>query len=134
MRAVNTAAHGRSTMQSTTRSELQVGNGRGRIAAAGALALLALGCTMQPRRADAPPPLNASRAAREAQINAQWQNHPVRELIARWGPPRQVLDIPGGGNPPGFLLLYPRDAGTGCVDTFSVLYGAVARVRSYHCR
>jgi hypothetical protein len=105
-----------------------------RIAAAGALALLATGCGIDPRWADAPPPLRTSRAAREREINDAWQNQTVRDLIARWGPPRLLLDIPGGGNPPGFVLVYRRDEGTGCIDTFAVMYGAVTRVRSYQCR
>jgi hypothetical protein len=32
------------------------------------------------------------------------------------------------------VLVYPRDAGTGCTDTFAVVHGSTARVRSYQCR
>lgn len=105
-----------------------------RIAAAGALALLAGGCAIDPRWAIAPDPPRASRAVRERDINGTWQNHTLRELIDEWGPPRLLLDIPGGGNPPGFVLVYPRDAATGCIDTFAVAYGPVTRVRIYQCR
>jgi hypothetical protein len=105
-----------------------------RMAAAGALALLVAGCSMDPRWADTPGPLPVSHDARERQINAAWQNHTMRELVDDWGAPRQMLDIPGGGNPPGMVLVYRRDAVTGCLDTFAVMYGDVMRVRSYQCR
>ena len=107
---------------------------RARMASAGALALLAVGCSIDPKGADAPEPPRASRAVREQQINQQWQNHTLRELVDRWGPPRQLLDIPGGGNPPGSVIVYPRDPATGCVDSFALTHGEVTRVRSYSCR
>ena len=103
------------------------------LAAAGALAVLA-GCSPGPRWEAAPEPQRALRAERERDINAAWLNQPVRALMERWGPPRQLLDIPGGGNPPGFVLVYPRDTASGCVDTFAAAYGPVTRVRSYQCR
>ena len=105
-----------------------------RIAAAGALALLAAACSTEPRMGDMPEPVRASRAERERQINAEWQNHTLRELVERWGPPHQMLNIPGGGNPPGFVLVYLRDEGSGCIDAFAVAYGDVTRVRLYQCR
>jgi hypothetical protein len=112
-----------------------VGHSRARIAAAGAaLAWLAAGCSIDPRWQGAPAPLPTSRMARERQINDEWQNHTLLELIDRWGPPRQMLEIPGGGNPPGFVLVYGRDEGSGCIDAFAVMYGPVTRVRIYQCR
>jgi hypothetical protein len=30
--------------------------------------------------------------------------------------------------------VYPRHAGTGCVDTFALMFGEVTRVRVYYCR
>lgn len=105
-----------------------------RAAAAMALALLAAGCSIDPRASSAPEPLRAGRNAREQQMNAAWQAHTMRELVDTWGPPRVLLDIPGGGNPPGFVLVYRRDPGTGCLDTFAVAYGEVLRVRGYACR
>ena len=109
--------------------------GRGeRMAAAGAVALLAGGCSIDPRMVAPPEPLRASHAAREAELNQAWQNHTLAELLRGMGQPRQLLDIPGGGNPPGFVLVYPRDATTGCLDTFAVMYGREIRVRLYQCR
>jgi len=110
---------------------------RGRVkrsAAAGALALLAGGCGMVARTSAPPEPLRADRVAREAQMNREWQNQTLAELLRDMGPPRLLLDIPGGGTPPGFVLVYPRDTGTGCLDTFAVMYGREPRVRLYQCR
>jgi len=105
-----------------------------RIAAVGACVMLAAGCAVAPGA----PPLDESvrvgRATRERQLNDAWQNHSLRELVDTLGPPRQLLDIPGGGNPPGFVAVYGRDPGSGCVDAFAVMYGAVTRVRLYLCR
>jgi hypothetical protein len=105
-----------------------------RIATAGALALLAGGCGMVPRTAAPPEPVRAERAAREVQMNREWQNQTLADLLRDMGRPRLLLDIPGGGNPPGFVLVYARDAGTGCLDTFAVMYGVETRVRLYQCR
>jgi hypothetical protein len=105
-----------------------------RIAAAGLLAALASACSIDPRWVDGAEAARASRGARERQMTLAWQDHSLRELIAAWGPPRQYLDLPGGGNPPGFVLVYPRDGASGCLDTFAVAYGEEVRVRSYHCR
>jgi len=113
-----------------------VGHRGARMVASGVLALLAAACATDPRWAIAPQPepVRVSRAARERQVNDAWQNHTMRELVDDWGPPRQLLDIPGGGSPPGFVLVYPRDEGTGCIDAFAVMVGDVIRVRSYQCR
>lgn len=109
--------------------------GATRIALAGMLAVLAAGCGIDPLADSAPQPLlSAGRAQRERQLNEDWQNHTLRELVDRWGPPWRMLEIPGGGNPPGFIMVYPRDEGTGCLDTFSIMYGPVTRVRGYQCR
>jgi hypothetical protein len=106
----------------------------GRRVTAAALALLASGCSIDPPLPAPPAPPRSSRAAREAEMNAHWQNHPVAEVLQALGPPRLLLDIPGGGNPPGLVLVYPRDTDTGCVDTFAVMYGTPVRVRLYQCR
>ena len=111
-----------------------MGDRGARIAAAGALALAVAGCAVDPSPERAPEPPRASRATRERQINDAWQNHTLGELIAQWGLPRQLLDIPGGGNPPGFVLVYPPDAATGCIDAFAMAFGEVTRVRIYQCR
>lgn len=105
-----------------------------RMAAAGALALLAGGCSVDPTWAPAPQQMRVSRAERERRINAEWQNHTLRELVDEWGPPSRMLEIPGGGNPPGFVMVYRRDEGTGCLDAFAIMYGEVMRVRGYLCR
>ena len=106
----------------------------GRIAAAGAAALLAGACSIDPRAPGPPEPQRAGRVARETQMNLQWQNHTLAELLRGMGEPRLLLDIPGGGNPPGFVLVYPRDVATGCIDTFAVTYGREMLVRVYQCR
>ena len=108
--------------------------GRECIAAVAASALLVAGCATDAHRAGAPEPVPAARVEREGAFNRLWQNHSLRELIDHWGPPQLLLDIPGGGNPPGFVLVYRRDEDSGCLDTFAVTYGDVMRVRLYQCR
>jgi hypothetical protein len=105
----------------------------GRIASAG-MALLVGSCGLAPPASAPPDPREAARAAREARMNQAWQNHPVAELLRAMGPPRLLLDIPGGGNPPGMVFVYARDAATGCLDAFAVSYGGEVRVRQYQCR
>jgi hypothetical protein len=78
--------------------------------------------------------LQASRTDRERKMNHEWQNHSFAELVKAKGAPRLLLDIPGGGNPPGFVMVYARDPATGCLDTFSMAYGPRTVVRSYQCR
>jgi hypothetical protein len=135
LRAVNMAAHGPTTIPSTSKKkERQVRAHGTRMAAAGALALFATGCSIDPRLLQGPEPVRLSRMARERQINDDWQNHTLRELVDDWGPPRRMLEIPGGGSPPGFVMVYGRDALTGCIDAFAIMYGEVMRVRSYQCR
>ncbi|MBL0391711.1 hypothetical protein JJ685_11245 [Ramlibacter monticola] len=102
--------------------------------AAGAAAVLLAACSDVPRGPSAPDALRAGRAERETELNRQWQNHSLAELLLGFGRPELLLDIPGGGNPPGFVLVYARDAGTGCLDTFAVVSGPVIRVRMYQCR
>ena len=105
-----------------------------RCCALGAIALLAAGCSVPVRPLPPPDPLRASRMAREAQMTQVWQDQTLQQVLQARGRPQVLLDIPGGGNPPGFVLVYPRDAATGCLDTFTMAFGAQARVRSYQCR
>jgi hypothetical protein len=75
----------------------------------------------------------ASRS-RERAMNQRWQNRPLSQLVAARGEPRLLLNIPGGGNPPGFVAVYGPDPATGCLDAFALLYGADPEIRSYYCR
>jgi hypothetical protein len=76
----------------------------------------------------------ADRDARERALNGQWQNRRLDELVAALGPPALVMSIPGGGNPPGFVVVYGADQRTGCIDAFAITHEPDARVRIYHCR
>jgi len=67
-------------------------------------------------------------------MNQYWQNRRYSELVATLGQPRMLLNIPGGGNPPGFVALYGRDAASGCIDAFAMVYGSNPLVRVYYCR
>lgn len=71
---------------------------------------------------------------REIAMNQRWQNLPMSQLIAALGMPWLLLNIPGGGNPQGFVAVYARDPATGCLDTFALVYGADPAIRSYYCR
>jgi hypothetical protein len=105
------------------------------------LALLALasGCAQVPAK---PPPTDLrarfdsmqSQDGRERTMNQYWQNRRYSELVATLGQPRMLLNIPGGGNPPGFVAVYPRDSTTGCIDAFAMVYGSDPLVRGYYCR
>ncbi|HXE48629.1 MAG TPA: hypothetical protein VN663_09680 [Ramlibacter sp.] len=71
---------------------------------------------------------------REQAMNARWKNHSYSELVGALGPPLQLLNIPGGGNPPGFAAVYGRDPASGCIDSFALVYGSDPMIRVYYCR
>lgn len=99
-----------------------------------ACVLLAVACARLGPATGPDGPLPASREAREEEMNRAWERRPLAELLKARGRPQLILDIPGGGNPPGFVLVYPRDAATGCLDTFAMAYGRITVVRTYQCR
>jgi hypothetical protein len=76
----------------------------------------------------------APRLQRESAMNTRWQNRPLSELIAALGEPPLIMSIPGGGNPPGFVVVYGLDRLSGCIDAFALVYGSDPTVRVYHCR
>jgi hypothetical protein len=76
----------------------------------------------------------APRLQRESAMNTRWQNRPLAELIAALGEPPLIMSIPGGGNPPGFVVVYGVDPLSGCIDAFALFYGGDAIIRVYHCR
>lgn len=104
------------------------------------LALVAAGCQqLQFERVhdDAyatAPGSETPRRRRELAMNGQWQNRRFSELVAALGEPLMLLNIPGGGNPPGFAAVYGRDPLTGCLDAFALVYGRDPTIRLYHCR
>ena len=71
---------------------------------------------------------------REQAMNARWKNHSYSELVGALGQPLQLLNIPGGGEPPGFAAVYGRDPASGCVDSFALVYGSDPMIRVYYCR
>ncbi|HEX6364135.1 MAG TPA: hypothetical protein VFZ93_14355 [Albitalea sp.] len=87
-----------------------------------------------PRRAKVHVPTPSQNMRREAVMNEQWQNHRYSELVAALGTPTMVMNIPGGGNPPGFAVVFGRDPATGCIDAFAMMYGTDPIVRTYYCR
>jgi hypothetical protein len=74
------------------------------------------------------------RMAREAAMNNQWQSRRLSELLHERGPPTLVMNIPGGGNPPGFVVVYGVDRPTGCIDAFALMPAQDPVIRVYHCR
>lgn len=106
-----------------------------RLALLGATWMVAAGgCSVAPPAPDVELSARSGRAAREADMNAQWQHRNFRQLVEAKGPPRRLLDIPGGGNPPGLVAVYDRDPATGCLDTFALAWGTEILVRMYQCR
>ncbi|GAB3650283.1 hypothetical protein [Ramlibacter alkalitolerans] len=77
---------------------------------------------------------NLPRSQREAEMNRQWQNQPLAALMDAYGRPKLVINIPGGGMPPSFAVVYGTDPTTGCIDAFAVSAGSQPVVRIYHCR
>jgi hypothetical protein len=78
----------------------------------------------------------AARYQRELEMNRQWQNRPLSDLVANSGKPKLTMNIPGGGNPPGFVVVYGLDDRTGCIDAFAINAGTTREptVRIYYCR
>lgn len=107
--------------------------GRGTAAAALVLAACAGCADLQGRRH---PEVSGAgnRIAREAEMNQRWQNRRMSELLAVMGQPVLVMNIPGGGNPPGFALVYAPDSASGCIDAFAMLHEQDPRIRVYYCR
>jgi hypothetical protein len=75
-----------------------------------------------------------ARSQREAEMNREWQNRPLAELIAARGRPGMIMNIPGGGMPPSFAVVYGADPGSGCIDAFAISSIGDPVVRIYHCR
>jgi hypothetical protein len=75
-----------------------------------------------------------ARADRESEMNRQWQNKPLAALVEAYGRPRMVMNIPGGGMPPSFAVVYGPDPDSGCIDAFAVSSSGEPVVRIYHCR
>jgi hypothetical protein len=108
-----------------------------RHASAFALLLFGAGCAEVARdtRSDpSPAGAMAMRQQREAEMNREWQNRPLAQLVAVLGKPRLTMGIPGGGNPPGFVVVYGEDGASGCIDAFAMNVGREPTVRLYYCR
>ncbi len=104
------------------------------------IALCAAGCAELERatRQQPPQPANAGgggiRDQREAEMNRRWQDQTLTELVATLGQPMLTMNIPGGGTPPGFVVVYGEHGSSGCIDAFAVNSGREPRVRVYYCR
>ncbi|NKE66911.1 hypothetical protein RAMLITH_13860 [Ramlibacter sp. RBP-2] len=105
-----------------------------------ALLLLAAGCETArkewregPTEADSIASGSAA-TRREVAMNRQWQQQPFSRLRAALGEPVLLMDIPGGGSPPGMVAVYQVDPATGCRDAFALVFGQDPVVRVYHCR
>lgn len=80
------------------------------------------------------PAVAAARQEREAEMNRQWQNKPVADLLVAYGRPRLVMKIPGGGNPPAYAVVYGLDPASGCIDAFAIHSTGDPVIRIYYCR
>lgn len=108
-------------------------------ACAAALVLSAAGCAgLSPVANERPRAAGAAGAGmrehREVEMNRRWQDQPLAQLVAALGQPMLTLNIPGGGNPPGFVVVYGEDDSSGCIDAFAVNSGGEPRIRMYYCR
>jgi len=104
------------------------------------VAVLAAGCQhLEPEWREGTSEADAAAAGttaawREAAMNRLWQRRPLSELKFAMGEPQLIMQIPGGGNPPGLVAVYGRHRDTGCIDAFALLYGTDPVIRVYHCR
>jgi len=94
------------------------------------IALAVAGCALD----DGAPRAGTAPREREEAMNARWKNRSYSELVGALGQPLQLLNIPGGGNPPGFAAIYGRDPASGCIDAFALVYGSDPMIRVYYCR
>jgi hypothetical protein len=126
-------ARGRSPVPQLGRSGVSL---RCRQALVFMLALMSAACQQFPWALDGGSPRgsNAPRLQREMAMNIRWQNRPLSELVATLGQPVLILTIPGGGNPPGFAVVYGIDPVSGCIDAFALVYGSDPTIRVYYCR
>lgn len=105
-----------------------------------AVVLLAAGCETAEREWREGPTEEEAAASgnaatwREATMNRRWQNRPFSQLRAVLGEPVLIMDIPGGGSPPGMVAVYQIDPATGCRDAFALVFGQEPVIRVYHCR
>lgn len=76
----------------------------------------------------------SGRQAREFEMNRRWHERPMSHLVAALGEPKLRMNIPGGGNPPGFVIVYGLDPASGCIDAFALVYGTDPLIRAYYCR
>ena len=67
-------------------------------------------------------------------MNRRWQNHRFSELTSVLGQQRLIMNIPAGGNPPGFAAVYGQDPASGCIDAFAFIHDNDPVIRVYHCR
>jgi len=77
---------------------------------------------------------SVARANREGQMNREWQDKPLSDLLSAYGRPKMVMNIPGGGMPPSFAVVYGHDPDSGCIDAFAVSSTSAPVIRIYHCR
>lgn len=104
-----------------------------------ACALLLAGCQQwqfgrAPHASRPEDPNESRRVLREAAMNSEWQNRHLSHLLHERGAPVMIMNIPGGGNPPGFVAVYGVDRATGCIDAFAFLPAPDPVIRIYHCR
>jgi len=110
-----------------------------RRACAVAIVLSGTGCAdLEQAARQLPQPAGAGgggiREQREVEMNRRWQDQPLTQLVAELGKPMLTMNIPGGGTPPGFVVVYGEHGSSGCIDAFAVNSGSEPRIRLYYCR
>ena len=73
---------------------------------------------------------------RERLLTQAWAGKSRAELEREWGPPWQVLSVPGCEQPPPTIVLVfqPGDPLVRCVDAFVVATDEKQTIVSYVCR
>lgn len=134
---IQSPRHKRGRMQSGMLATLRL------TVAIGALAAVAGGCVnLADLKGEGAPMFTRDWiTAREANLQAIWIGRSYQELLATWGRPRMVMDIPGDHRPDEMVVVYgARDDVLGCVDAFTVYNGSTRRpndksgVVNYFCR
>ena len=94
------------------------------------LALMAVGCASERRGRGEP-----SVATVESELNRAWAGKPYTELLAAYGEPEMVMNIPANGTISA-VVLYPKldKLPSKCAHAFTVQRGAEPKVVKYVCQ
>lgn len=98
-----------------------------------AMAVMVMGCATEEKRARASAGRTA--AAYESELNREWAGKPYTALLAAYGEPKIVMNIPSSGLNAA-VVVYPvlDKFPAKCTHAFTVHRGADPKVVKYECQ